>query len=786
MRFAKLKIKPPPTNIPLVVYISTAAIFGILSGISYSHAAEIDFAIGISISISMSVFGFCVKTKKQKITLLIIATFSLFFSRSIFLSSSSSPLWLTMNNGDLVEVEGVVVTTPTTKNRTEGYLSNIDDRPPTTTFEFLASPPTDQSEQRLFTVRVDGSLVVNKGEKIITIGRIRRHPYIKSALPTLFVSQESLIKTIQKNKNVFFEMEHAVKQRILNGINGEDKALVSAIFFGERKKGWRKLSRTFRRAGLSHILAVSGLHVAITVIVIIWILRAASFGKKTSFIVICFVSMFLFSIIESRPPVFRAILTVLIASTLQIRGQRFGGLGILATVASAIVWVEPEVIREAGFILSFITVFGLCVFFPTMQWKLLGPRDNHSPALETIRYATSTLWIVGMCAVLITAPLTMHLFGTIAPIGLFTSISGVFFLFLILLLGIIRLMVGWVYPPLDESLLWCMKTISSQMIEAAKLYGDIPMSFLYTKPLTPLLVILLLTLLSFVIVTTGRIKQKIIIASLITVCMFCEFGAKKTVITTLNVGHGTAHIIEDGDRIILVDAGSRVDLDIGLHKVLPSLRKRGIKKINTLIITHNDLDHCSAILDLMQEIEINEICITPYAQAHQTQVINKIIQVARGKKITINKIVSGWSTKINGGTISALWPEEEMNYTSPNEASVVLSIKSNGRSVLLTGDINEKTISTFLLQPVNRVDVLEMPHHGQWSNESASLLHKTQPLIAIQSTSKTRYTHDKWIIPQNTERLVTCVDGDITTTISKDGEIEIRTSHTNLTIFPQR
>jgi len=85
-----------------------------------------------------------------------------------------------MNNGDLVEVEGVGVTTPTTKNRTEGYLSNIDDRPPTTTFEFLASPPTDQSEQRLFTVRVDGSLVVNKGEKIITIGRIRRHPYIRA------------------------------------------------------------------------------------------------------------------------------------------------------------------------------------------------------------------------------------------------------------------------------------------------------------------------------------------------------------------------------------------------------------------------------------------------------------------------------------------------------------------------------------------------------------------------------------------------------------------------------
>ena len=79
-----------------------------------------------------------------------------------------------------------------------------------------------------------------------------------------------------------------------------------------------------------------------------------------------------------------------------------------------------------------------------------------------------------------------------------------------------------------------------------------------------------------------------------------------------------------------------------------------------------------------------------------------------------------------------------------------------------------------------------MPHHGQWSKESVSFLNKLQPLVAIQSTSKSRFAHDKWVIPTNTDRFVTCVDGDITTTIGRFGELEVHTSYTNIRLFAQR
>ncbi len=785
MRFVKLKIKPPPITIPPVVYISVTSILGTLTGTALSNSLEFDYLAGSSLAISISILGVCAKTKKQKLALLLIASFGLFFSRTLCVLHSTPHSWLVVNNGDLVELNGVVVSNSTTTLRTQGYLSDIDDRLPVTSFEFLGSPPLKTEKQNLFTVEVNGTLAVSEGDKINIIGQIHRNFFTKTTTPMLFVSQKSLVKTNNKNTKVNLEIKQLVRQSVLNDFQGEEKTLVSALFFGERGAGWSEISTKFRHAGLAHILAVSGLHIAIIMTMIVFVVQRVTFGSLISFVLICIVSVFLLSIIESRPPVFRAVLMIVIASTLQIRGQRFSGSGILAAAAMIIVWLEPAVILTSGFILSFLVVFGICIFLPTLQWKLLGPRDNNSPMLETIRYTMSSIWVVGLCAVLIATPLTMYMFGSIAPIGLITGVGGTLFLVIILLIGIIRLTIGWTCPFIDDQLFWCMNLVSSQMVETVTQYGEIPL-FFYIVPPNILIVILLFIFLIFIIISTGRIKTKIIIGIFLTLYFFGIVQDGDVVISTLNVAHGTSHIIQDGKTTILVDAGSRADLDIGLHKVLPSLRKRGINKINTIVVTHNDLDHCSAILDLMREIEIEQIYMTPYALANQTRVVRKIVQVAKGKQIKVNEITRGWSVNTNNATITALWPKKGIDYTSSNEASVVLAIKSSGRSVLLTGDINEKTISIFLLQKMNLVDVLEMPHHGQWSNESIALIHKLQPLAVIQSTSKSRYARDKWIIPTSTERLVTCIDGDITTTITVDGKIEINTSYTELSFAPKR
>ena len=785
MRFAKLKIKPHPTQIPPTLFLAVAGIVGTVIGFEMQKHLTIEISTALATTVIFSVLGLCFGSKKRLFAMLLISTTGLFCAKTFFESHPTPPYWVVINDGDLVKVQGVVQTTPSTRMRTYGLLSEIDERLPVTTFELLAHLQHEKKEvlgERLFIVEVNGIPDITIGDEITTIGKIRRVLHGNTRVPKLFIPFETLIELNQKNKDPSIEIEKEIKRRIKKGIVNRENTLISAIFFGDRGGLWKDLSEIFRRAGLSHILAVSGLHVAIIVAIVFMFARVLHIGKIAFLGSTLIVLLVLFVIIEGRPPVFRAIVMIGVVSVLQIRGARFGGIGILSMVALVALWIDPRVITKAGFILSFAVVFGLYLLLPTMQWKLIGPPDPLGTIFQTARHKISSLWVIGFCALLITVPLTTHIFGTLAPVGFISSVGGVFLLGLLLIIGIARLSIGWVHPGVDELCRWLLHKTSTITIESAQEYGKIPFGFLNTQRPDILMTLIYMLTLAFFVLKRGRVRLKVGISILLIIQIIGNNNAQYVQITSLHVGHGTCHIIRDANATIVVDAGSRSNLDVGLNRVLPTLKKTGARTIDALIITHNDLDHCSGILDLLNEIPIREIYMTPYAIQHPTKVINKIIQTAKGKNVPVHNITSGWTMKTNNGTILALWPDQNISYESSNEASVVVSIQSKGRTVLLTGDINEKTIARLLTSTIGKVDVLEMPHHGQWSTEAQSLIYKLKPIALIQSTNKTRFSQDEWIVPRFTDRFVTCIDGDITTTIHRGGELKIETSYTNITI----
>ena len=75
------------------------------------------------------------------------------------------------------------------------------------------------------------------------------------------------------------------------------------------------------------------------------------------------------------------------------------------------------------------------------------------------------------------------------------------------------------------------------------------------------------------------------------------------------------------------------------------------------------------------------------------------------------------------------------------------------------------------------IDVLELPHHGQWNQEPQAPVNNLRPPILIQSTNISRYKKDRWTIPRDTVRFVTAIDGDITTTISEEGVLTVTGSN---------
>ncbi|MBC8522856.1 ComEC/Rec2 family competence protein [PVC group bacterium] len=781
MRLSTLKIKPPPIEIPPIVFIGAAGVVGTATGLSFSKTG---LAIGISTTMVASTIGMCVKSKKVLIIVLVFATAGLYLARSSYFHLRAQESWIIFNDGDLVKLCGTVCSKPKTTRRTNGQMSGIDGGRIETCFEFIARPTKPQllqnNAETILSVRVEGGSLVQKGDQITAIGTLRRSLNKKKLNPRFFISAPDLIVVHTKKTTLRRSIEDEIRNKITSGISGKEGLLVKAIFFGDRGNNYQELSSVFHRAGLSHILAISGLHIAIIVVTILWLLRAVSLNRAMVFGSLSALTIVLFLIIEGRPPVLRAIFMVILFSSLQLRGQRLSGLGVLSMVVLVLLWLDPTIIKTAGFILSFSVVFGLCLLLPTLQWKLVGPIDNYFPIIEMARYKLSALWTVGYCAIIIVTPITLHLFGTASPVGIISNIGGVILLFILLVAGLIRLFVGWVHPALDELLVWLIHNTSSTMIEAASMCGGLPLGFIETHHTSIWWTISIIIVL-FALVLFVRYRKRLYILFII-VAVFAlahpkEHGLR---ITTLHVGHGTCHIIQDGGETIIVDAGSRVNLDVGINTIAPTLKHAGGKKIKTIIVTHNDLDHCSGILDLIDLLQIEEILMTPYSLKNPTKSVRMIIKKARSRKISVNTITAGWKTNTQNSVIRSLWPLQGIDYKSSNESSVVLQIEAYGRRILLTGDISEKTISTITNSDINTVDVLELPHHGQWSEESVGLLNKLQPSVVIQSTSATRYARDKWRLPKSTNRFVTCVDGAITTTVGVEGRLTVETSYTNI------
>jgi beta-lactamase superfamily II metal-dependent hydrolase len=103
----------------------------------------------------------------------------------------------------------------------------------------------------------------------------------------------------------------------------------------------------------------------------------------------------------------------------------------------------------------------------------------------------------------------------------------------------------------------------------------------------------------------------------------------------------------------------------------------------------------------------------------------------------------------------------------------VLLLETNNRKILFTGDIDEQIISRLSPTLPKNIDVIELPHHGQWSKESNDLIEKNKPLVVIQSTNISRHAKDTWNLPAKTTRFVTAIDGTITVIIDSSGTMAV-------------
>ena len=770
MPSSPISIKPPSVKWSTSATIGLVASFG-----SYAGTAEVltkDIGITcIALAATMLTLSLLTNNKiKQAIPLVACACF--FLGRSATENNQENPPWAEVLNGDLVQLELTATSYPITKKKTTGEMSIFDYRKTTTTFKATASPPGVRSTIEISVV-CKGNIKITIGEKIVLLGWLQKHSHSKNEF-VCYTTNRSIKKTPKEIHKIDMARE-SIQQNLLVHLKGEQKTLASALFFGTRDRGWEKISKTFRHAGMSHILAISGMHVAIVIMFVCLVLKKLPLFRSLLILIIILFALFLLNIVEPRAPVTRAVIMIVVFMALKITRIRCNSISLLSVAAVIILLNKPNDAGSIGFQLSFIVVASILILVPQIVWRVLGPDDVDAPTEVMARRWMFSMLATGLCAWAIATPISTHTFGSMSPVGVVSNIPAVFMLVITLFFGIIKIVLSYTSGYTLEITSTLFETVLSKFIGMATMFGKIPLahiSGIYTSWLWSLLTI------SMIFIATLPIKNKrksiaITTTAMVVWCAVHNTNDNNTTITTISVGHGTCHIIQNGEEVTMIDAGSRNNLDIGEKKIVPELRRLGVTKIKSLVITHSDIDHICGIIDIIQELTVNKVIIAKQTALHKTKPLLLVVEELNNKGIPVLEKNSGWSEAVGSAKITMLSPHIHDNHNSSNASSIVLLLESNGRGVLFTGDIDEQIIS--LLSPTlpKNIDVIELPHHGQWSQESHDLIYKNKPPVVIQSTNISRHTKDKWNLPPKTTRFVTATDGTITVIIDPGGTMAV-------------
>lgn len=522
--------------------------------------------------------------------------------------------------------------------------------------------------------------------------------------------------------------------------------IMAALLFGERSFMDGELLDAYQSLGVIHLLAVSGLHVGMVVAAFFYLLIRFGITRERAMEgLILFLPFYLF-ITGAAPPVVRAscmAIIVLICLRFKINVPP---LNTIIFVYMGYLLLKPFDLFQLGFQLSFLISFALIVSAPLIQHRFSHPFTQMLCITVLSQLFSIPILLYHMYEMAwVSIPLNMIYIPFITMIVLpLTFLAYISFTFFPFLFNVPHLLLEWSVPIAHQALMYVASFRWARVITGKP--HELIVIFLY--------IVLIYGCLQF---EKGKrkwwLKPSCFFCLLLTIQMGAPYVDSRAKVTMLDVGQGDSYLIELPYRkeVYLIDTGGTIDyfdeewrkrkrtFDVGANIVVPTLKERGISRIDRLVLTHGHIDHIGGAEQLSKAIKINEVLYGqgPVEGEEERVILKELMK--QGAKLTFVKEGMGW--KSGSAAFSVLSPiGTEIDL---NARSIVLYAEMEDVSFLFTGDLEEKgekrLVSTY---PHLKADILKVGHHGSRTSTSEQFLDQVSPKAAFISAGRNnRFGH---------------------------------------------
>jgi competence protein ComEC len=511
-----------------------------------------------------------------------------------------------------------------------------------------------------------------------------------------------------------------------SGLAPDARGLLPGLVVGDTSRVPASLDADLRTAGMTHLVAVSGANLAIVASFVLLAGRWAGVrGRLLPLAAAAAIAAFVV-VARPQPSVLRAAVMGAIGLAALATGRRRRGLAALAAAVVVLLLADPWLARSYGFVLSALATGGLVLLAPgwAAAWRARGmPR----PPAEALA--------VALAAQLVCAPVVVLLSGQVSLVAVPANLLAAPAVAPATLLGVLALAVA---------------PASTAGAAAVARVAELPVRWIaavaHTAAGLPEAAMpwpgsaagaALLAGATLVVVLLGRVLGRrpgaaaasaaVLGVVLVVPATTPGWPPAGWLLAVCDVGQGDALVLAAGPGSgVVVDAGPDP------RAVDRCLRGLGVHRVPLVLLTHLHADHVEGLPGVLRGREVGELALGGYAEPHGELV--RVRRWTRKAGVPLTTAIVGERVTVGPVSWRVLWPVRVIDEGSvPNNASVVVLVRTRGVRLLLTGDVEPPAQRALLArEPLPAVDVLKVAHHGS-AYQAQGLLTVARPRIALIS-----------------------------------------------------